>query len=163
MSHLTIVVAMDSRRGIGINNQLPWHLPADLAHFKAVTVGKAIIMGRKTFESIGRPLPKRRNIVVTRNLEWKHDGVEVAHSLQEAIALLNGESASIIGGAEIYKEALPYTDQLIITCIYSSFQCDAHFPQLDYADWKEHTRDHIDTDPRFDYAFITYRRNRRRK
>jgi dihydrofolate reductase len=85
--HITLVVAMDAQRGIGVDNQLPWHLPEDLAHFKRVTLERPIIMGRKTFDSIGRPLPKRRNIVVTRNRAWSHEGVEVAASLQEAIAL----------------------------------------------------------------------------
>src|SRR6188768_4079760 len=98
---ITLVVAMDAQRGIGVDNQLPWHLPEDLAHFKRVTLDRPIIMGRKTFDSIGRPLPKRRNIVVTRNHEWSHEGVETAASLQDAIAMLGGEPASIIGGAQI--------------------------------------------------------------
>jgi dihydrofolate reductase len=86
-AHLTIVVAMDAKNGIGVDNQLPWHLPEDLAHFKRVTLGHPIVMGRKTFDSIGRPLPGRRNIVVTRDPAWRRDGVEVAHSLEDAIAL----------------------------------------------------------------------------
>lgn len=160
MSNLTIVVAMDFHRGIGINNQLPWRLPEDLAHFKRVTLNQPIIMGRKTFESIGRPLPKRRNIVVTRNLNWRHDGVEVVHSLNEAMQLIGDEPASIVGGAEIYKEALPHTKRLIITRIYSAYNCDTFFPQLNYHDWKEVAREtHTSFEHKFDYAFITYRRS----
>src|SRR3954471_16431309 len=96
---ITLVVAMDAKRGIGVDNRLPWHLPEDLAHFKRVTLGHPIIMGRKTFDSIGRPLPGRRHIVVPRNAGWSHAGVEVAGSLQEATTLAGGEQASIIGGA----------------------------------------------------------------
>ena len=97
--HLTLVVAVDANNGIGLDNQLPWHLPADLAHFKRVTLGKPIIMGRKTFDSIGRPLPKRRNIVVTRNAGWSHEGVDSAASLDAAIALLDGEPVSPLARA----------------------------------------------------------------
>ena len=112
--HLSLVVAMDANRGIGVDNQLPWHLPEDLAHFKRVTLGHPIIMGRKTFESIGRPLPGRRNIVVTRNTGWRHDGVDVVHSLDDAVALVGNDSASIIGGAQIFAEAMHAADRLIV-------------------------------------------------
>ncbi|MGZ5780850.1 MAG: dihydrofolate reductase, partial [Burkholderiaceae bacterium] len=115
MPHLTIIVATDTQRGIGINNQLPWRLPEDLAFFKRTTSGHPIIMGRKTFDSIGRPLPNRRNIVITRNPEWKHEGVEAVTSLQAAAKLVGDTEAFIIGGAQIYVEALPLTDRLIVT------------------------------------------------
>src|SRR6476659_6646294 len=101
---LTLVVAIDAQRGIGVDNKLPWHLPEDLAHFKRVTLGPPIIMGRKTCASIGRPLPKRRNIVVTRSRDWRHAGVESAASLAEAVALVDDEPASIIGGAQVFNE-----------------------------------------------------------
>src|SRR5476649_1920887 len=107
MSTLTIIVAMDAQRGIGINNTLPWRLPEDLAHFKRLTTGHPIIMGRKTFDSIGRPLPNRRNIVITRNTDWRHDGVEAVSSVEAALALLDGQSGFIIGGADIYRQAMP--------------------------------------------------------
>src|SRR3954471_23692829 len=97
---ITLVVAMDAKRGIGVDNKLPWHLPEDLAHFKRVTLGRPIVMGRKTFDSIGRALPGRRNIVITRNAAWSHPGVETALSLDAALALLDGERASIIGGSQ---------------------------------------------------------------
>src|SRR5450830_1215245 len=98
MSKLTIIVATDAQRGIGINNTLPWKLPEDLAHFKRTTTGHPIIMGRKTFDSIGRPLPNLRNIIVTRNAQWSHDGVETVGSIDAAIALLDGAEGYVIGG-----------------------------------------------------------------
>src|SRR5471030_2564669 len=103
MTQLTIIVAMDAQHGIGINNTLPWKLAEDMAHFKRLTTGHPIIMGRKTFDSIGRPLPGRRNIVITRNAEWRHDGVEAVDTLAAAVALLTEAQAYIIGGAEIYR------------------------------------------------------------
>ena len=158
-SHLTIVVATDSRRGIGIHNKLPWHLPEDLAFFKRITSGHPIIMGRKTFESIGRPLPNRRNIVITRNPGWKHEGVETAASLAEASALTGDTETFIIGGAQIYAEALPSTQRLIVTEIGKTFDCDAFFPQVDPAVWKEISREtHHSEANGFDYAFVVYER-----
>jgi dihydrofolate reductase len=156
---LTIVVATDLNNGIGIRNTLPWHLPEDLAHFKRTTSGHAILMGRKTFESIGRPLPNRRNIVITRNTEWQHAGVETAASLQDAAALAQGAPAFIIGGAQIYAEALPLVDRLIITRINQAFDCDAFVPALDPLLWQETAReDHRSETSGLDYAFVTYER-----
>jgi dihydrofolate reductase len=159
MSKLTIIVATDAQRGIGINNTLPWKLPEDLAHFKRMTTGHPIIMGRKTFDSIGRPLPNRRNIVITRNAEWKHDGVEVVGSIESAIALLDGAEGFVIGGAEIYKQSLQLADQLIITEIAHTFDCDAFFPELDAAEWQETAREEHTSDASgLKYAFVTLRR-----
>eukprot|EP01030_Chromulinospumella_sphaerica_P019590 gene19590-19484_t len=137
MSQLTIIVATDAQRGIGINNTLPWKLPEDLAHFKRTTSGHPIIMGRKTFDSIGRPLPNRRNIVVTRNPAWQHEGVEVVTSVEQAIALLDGAEGFVIGGAEIYRQTLPVASRLIITEIAAVFDCDAFFPEPDATVWPE--------------------------
>lgn len=156
---LTLVVAVDANNGIGLDNQLPWHLPEDLAHFKRVTLGKPIVMGRKTFDSIGRPLPKRRNIVVTRNTGWSHDGVERAGSLEEAIALLAGEPASIIGGAQVFAEAMIVADAMIVTHIDRAFRCDTFFPPIDPGVWVETAREtHRAHEQGFDYAFVTYER-----
>jgi dihydrofolate reductase len=158
-ARLTIVVATDMRRGIGIDNKLPWHLPEDLAHFKRTTSGHAVIMGRKTFDSIGRPLPNRRNIVVTRNPTWKHDGVEAVASVDAAIALLGDEEAFVIGGAQIYAEALPRTSQLVVTEIGKTFDCDAFFPPISPAEWKEVAREQYHSEKNgFDYSFVTYQR-----
>lgn len=158
-SCLTIVVAIDRQRGIGINNALPWHLPEDLAHFKRTTSGHPIIMGRKTFESIGRPLPNRRNIVVTRNPEWRHEGAEAVGSLQQALALLDGAEGYIIGGAQIFTEAMPSTDRLIVTEIDQSFSCDTFFPEIDPSLWQETAREsHYSEQLACRYDFVTYQR-----
>jgi dihydrofolate reductase len=159
-ARLTLIVATDRSNGIGIDNKLPWHLPEDLAHFKRTTSGHAIIMGRKTFASIGRPLPNRRNIVITRNPEWKHDGVEAVTSVDAALALLGDEEAFVIGGAQIYAETLPRASRLVVTEIDQSFDCDAFFPPIDPALWKETAREQYHSDKNgFGYAFVTYQRH----
>lgn len=157
MATLTLVVAMDAQRGIGIDNRLPWHLPEDLAHFKRVTLGQPIIMGRKTFESIGRPLPGRRNIVVTRNPDWRHDGVETAGSLDDAIALVGDGAASIIGGAQIFAESLDVADRMIVTHIDKVYRCDTFFPEIDTARWTAAASEpqHAATGD-VDFSFVTY-------
>lgn len=158
-NNLTLVVATDSRGGIGVANTLPWRLPEDLAHFKRTTSSHTIIMGRKTFDSIGRPLPNRRNIVVTRNPAWAHDGVEAAPSLAAAIALAGDGPAFVIGGAQIYVEALPFSQRLIVTEIQAQFECDAFFPAIDPLQWKEMAREgYHSAHNGFDYAFVTYER-----
>jgi dihydrofolate reductase len=162
---LAMIAAQSQNRVIGNNNKLPWYLPEDLKYFKRVTLGKPIIMGRKTFESIGRPLPGRTNIVITRNPDWTHDGagVRVVHSLQQAIelaeslALVNGfEESLVIGGAEIYALALPQADRLYLTQVHAEVQGDAHFPPLNPAQWREMAREDfsaIEPNP-YDYSFI---------
>jgi dihydrofolate reductase len=159
MNRLTLVVAMDAQRGIGVDNKLPWHLPQDLAHFKRVTLDHPIIMGRKTFDSIGRALPRRRNIVVTRNALWQHEGVEVALSLKDAIAMVGEEPASIIGGAQIFGESMALADRMIVTEIAHTFRCDTFFPPIDPGQWVETARErhHCEANG-FDYAFVTYER-----
>ncbi|WP_343733048.1 dihydrofolate reductase [Duganella sp.] len=159
MSKLTIIVATDAKNGIGINNTLPWKLPEDLAHFKRLTTGHPIIMGRKTFDSIGRPLPNRRNIVITRNAGWQHDGVDTVGSIEAAIALLDGAEGFVIGGAEIYRQSMQLADQLIITQIAHTFDCDAFFPEIDANAWQETAREeHVSDASGLKYAFVTLRR-----
>jgi dihydrofolate reductase len=159
MAHqLTLVVAMDAQRGIGVDNKLPWHLPEDLAHFKRVTLDRPIIMGRKTFDSIGRPLPKRRNIVVTRNRDWSHEGVEVAGSLDEAVALAGDLEASIIGGAQIFNESMALADRMIVTHIDGVYRCDTFFPEIDPAQWTVTAREEHQSSEGVAYAFVTYER-----
>ncbi|MDN4060961.1 dihydrofolate reductase [Massilia sp. YIM B02769] len=161
MTRLTMVVAIDAQRGIGVNNQLPWHLPEDLAHFKRVTLGRPIIMGRKTFDSIGRPLPGRQNIVVTRNADWRHEGVDAVSSLEEAIAQVQGDEASIIGGAQIFAAALEKADRMIVTEIDHSFDCDTFFPAIDPAVWVETAREEHHSEAKgYGYAFVTYERRK---
>lgn len=157
----TIVVATDLAGGIGIHNTLPWHLPADLAHFKRLTTGHAILMGRKTFESIGRPLPNRRNIVITRDKDWQRAGVEVAHSLSVGLQLAGTDQLFVIGGAQIYAAALPLIGRLVITEIGQRFECDTHFPPIDPHQWHQVAREpHHSEEGNFDYAFVTYERIR---
>ncbi len=157
MTRLTLVVAIDAQRGIGVDNRLPWHLPEDLAHFKRTTSGHPIIMGRKTFDSIGRPLPNRRNIVVTRNPGWRHEGVDAVTSLADAVALAGGEIAFIIGGAQIFAESMAFADQVIVTEIDHAFACDTFFPALDPSAWTETAREsHHSQANGYDYAFVTY-------
>jgi len=160
MAQLTIIVATDVGGGIGIDNRMPWHLPEDMAHFRRLTSGHPVIMGRKTFESIGRPLPKRRNIVVTRNPDWSHDGVETVASLEAAVALVGADAAFIIGGAQIYAQALAaqLVEQIIVTEIAQSFNCDAFFPLPDATQWHETAREtHHSEQSGLDYAFVTKR------
>ena len=161
MAPITLVVAIDSARGIGVGNRLPWHLPEDLAHFKRVTLGRPIIMGRKTFDSIGRALPGRRNIVVTRNADWRHEGVDTALSLDAALALVGEEGASIIGGAQIFNASMDLAERMIVTEIDHRFDCDTFFPPIDPAAWQETAREtHPAQDDGYGYAFVTYERRR---
>jgi dihydrofolate reductase len=160
MTHITLVVAIDAQRGIGVDNKLPWHLPEDLAHFKRVTLGHPIIMGRKTFDSIGRPLPKRRNIVVTRNRDWRHEGVDSVASLADAIALVGDEPASIIGGAQVFTESMQIADRMIVTEIDGVYRCDTFFPEIDAATWTITAReDHRSLDG-VAFSFVTYERKK---
>jgi dihydrofolate reductase len=135
---ISIIAAMDRNALIGAGNGLPWHLPADLAHFKRLTLGKAIIMGRRTYETIGRPLPQRENIVVTRNSDFLAEGCTVVHSLLGAIdAARGGGEMMIIGGESLYAEALPLTARMYLTLIDAEFEGDTWFPSFDRGEWRE--------------------------
>ena len=161
MSRLSIIVAMAKNRTIGVNNTLPWHIPQDLKHFKALTMGHHMIMGRKTFESIGKPLPGRTTVVVTRNRELKIDGCIMSRSLQEAItACENDEEIFIVGGAEIFEQALPLTDTMYVTEIQQEVEGDVHFPVFDKKLWREVSREHHSQEiPQpLEYHFVTYQR-----
>ncbi len=158
-SLLTLIVATDRQLGIGVNNTLPWRLKEDLAFFKQTTSGHAIIMGRKTFDSIGRPLPHRRNIVVTRNPGWSQAGVERASSLDDALQLAGDGEVFVIGGAQIYVDAIRVADRLIVTEIDAVYDCDAFFPAIDPALWVEVSREpHHSPENGWDYAFVIYKR-----
>ncbi|GAB3630231.1 diacylglycerol kinase [Pandoraea terrae] len=161
MTILTLVVARAVNGVIGRDNQLPWRLPEDLAHFKRVTMGKPVVMGRKTYDSIGRPLPGRRNIVVSRNPWLKIEGCEVAGSLTDAQRLCVGaDEICLIGGAQLYAEALPCADKLIVTEIAKAFEGDAYFATPDPAVWQETAREthHSPAPNDFDFAYVTYER-----
>ena len=134
---LSIVVAMDENRLIGKDNKLPWHLPADLVYFKKITTGKSIVMGRKTYDSIGRPLPNRRNIVISRNSKTLITGCEVLSSIDEMLSITKDEDeVMIIGGASLCEQLLPQVSRLYITKIEGKFDGDVHFPEHNEADWR---------------------------
>ncbi|WP_199120479.1 dihydrofolate reductase [Pedobacter sp. ASV28] len=138
MNPISIVVAISENNAIGKDNQLLWHLPADLRHFKNITTGHTIIMGRKTYDSIGKPLPNRRNIVITRQQGLKLEGIEVVNSLAEALSLCDPtREAFIIGGAEIYKQALPLCKHIYLTTVHQTYEADAFFPELSANEWRE--------------------------
>lgn len=129
---------MDRNRLIGNNNQLPWHLPADFAHFKSVTMGKPVIMGRKTYQSIGKPLPGRENIVLTRDPDMTFAGVESVSSFEQALKLVpDADEVMVIGGSSIYEELLPRADRLYLTYVDAEFEGDAWFPEFDIDQWHE--------------------------
>ncbi|MEN7526279.1 dihydrofolate reductase [Cupriavidus sp. DL-D2] len=160
MTLLTLIVARARNGVIGRDNTLPWRLPEDLQHFKRTTLGAPIIMGRKTWDSIGRPLPGRRNIVVSRNRDLKLEGAEVVGSLEDAQRLCVGvEQVFLIGGAQLYAEALPSADRLIVTEIDADVEGDAHFPAVDRSTWLETAREtHHSEANGFEYAFVVYER-----
>lgn len=139
MSALVLVAAVARNGVIGNGNALPWHIPGELRHFRAVTVDHAVIMGRKTFDSIGKPLAQRRNIVVTRDRSWAREGCERAGSIDEAIALARATDSAprVIGGAEIYRAAMPLATELILTEIDRDYKGDARFPTVDPAEFRE--------------------------
>ena len=137
MPVLSLIAAMDNNRLIGSNNDLPWKLPADLQHFKAVTMGKPIVMGRKTWQSLGRPLPGRLNIVITRDRTFHAEGAEVVYSIDEALQLVQDkEEVMIIGGANLYHQALGRVDRLYLTRVDGAFEGDSWFPEVAEQDWE---------------------------
>ena len=155
---LSLIVARASNGVIGKDNQLPWYLPADLKHFKAITMGKPIVMGRKTFDSIGKPLPGRQNIVVTRNPDFVSSGITVVHSVEAAITAANEtEEIMIIGGTELYKLSLPLADRIYLTDIQQDFDGDAHFPSLG-SQWREVSREDHVSDDALSYSFCVFER-----
>jgi dihydrofolate reductase len=153
---LSIIVAMSSNRVIGVNNSLPWHLSEDLKHFKTLTTGHTIIMGRKTYESIGKPLPNRRNIVISRNLNAFYGGVEVVHSLEDAFSTSsNDEEVFIIGGSNIYEQSLHLVEHLYITEIKKAFEGDAFFPEIDKSLWTESARETHTSSDGLEFSFVS--------
>ena len=151
---INIIVAMSKNRVIGNNNTLIWHLPEDLKRFKALTTGNTIVMGRKTYESIGKPLPNRRSIIITRDTNYKVDGCEVVNSLEEALELSNN-NCFIIGGGEIYRQALDKADRIYLTRINKDFEGDTTFPEI--GEWYESDCQEFNNDE-FEYSFIQYDR-----
>ncbi|MEK4628840.1 type 3 dihydrofolate reductase [Solibacillus sp. FSL R7-0682] len=153
---ISLIVAHDLNRVIGYENGMPWHLPSELQYFKKMTMGKPMIMGRKTFESIGRPLPGRRNIVITRNTNYSADGIEVVGSLDEALQLVQDvPEIMIIGGAQIFEQAMAIADKLYITLINHEFNGDTYFPQ--YEEWQlTSSSEPINTDNGYTFQYCIF-------
>lgn len=159
---LSIIVAVSNNNCIGGNNGLLWKIPADLKFFKETTTGHTIVMGKKTYQSIGRPLPNRRNIVITRDTSFSQEGVEVAHSIEEALDLSKAinDEVFIIGGGEIYRQFLPYVDKLYVNHIHGDFEGDTFFPTLDQTTWKQTKANDMPAGESTEYpiTFATYER-----
>jgi len=159
---LSIIAAMDQNQLIGKQEKIPWNLPADLKYFKKTTMGVPIIMGRKTFESIGSPLPGRRNIILTRNRDFTAEGCEVVHSKKKILDefLEKNEEAFIIGGAEIYKQFLAYSDKLYLTIIEHQFSGDTYFPEIDWEKWDKisEIKGTTDSNNPYSYSYHVYQR-----
>ncbi len=150
---ITLVAAMARNRAIGKDGKMPWHLPAELAHFKKTTLGHTIIMGRRTFESIGRPLPQRQNIVVSNNPYLRIAGCRVANSLEYAAEIADSEELMIIGGGMLYRHAMPVADRMVLTLVDCEPEADTFFPSWQPSDWLETSRVSVAADERNRYGF----------
>jgi dihydrofolate reductase len=167
MMEIVLVVAVAENGVIGAGGAMPWRLKSDLARFKALTVGKPVVMGRKTFASIGRPLPGRTNIVVTRDATFRADGAVVTHSVVDAQAIATGDALrrfateiAVIGGAEIYAQCMGIADRVELTEVHAAPDGDARFPPIDLAAWQEVARERHRAGPQdsADFSYVTYRR-----
>lgn len=158
---ITIIAAVADNNALGKDNQLIWHLPSDLKRFKKVTSNHHVIMGRKTYESLGKPLPNRANIIISRNTNFKAEGCVVVNSLQAAVeAAKEDDNPYILGGAEIYQQAILFADKLDITFVHHQFEADVFFPKISTSVWKETSRENFKADEIniYDYSFVTYQR-----
>lgn len=154
---ISIIVAQSNNRVIGKDNKLPWLIPNDMRHFKEITIGNVVIMGRKTYESIGKPLPKRLNIIVTRNKEFSAEGCIVVNSLASAIKKAGTSDIYIIGGGEIYKQSISISDRLLVTQVDIDVDGDAYFPEIN-SNWKINSKIDFKSDEKnpYNYSFIEY-------
>lgn len=151
---LSLIVAVAENGVIGRDNALPWHISEDLRYFKQITGGKTVIMGRKTFQSIGRPLPNRTNIVVTRDPAFHPEGVLVARSLDDALSKAGDGEAVVIGGSSLFGEVLPRADRFYLTEIHRAYEGDVHFPAWDRSLWRETSRRQVDGDPGISFVVL---------
>ena len=158
---ITLIAAIGHNNELGKNNDLIWHLPADLKRFKQVTTGHHIIMGRKTYESIGKPLPNRTTVIITRNKDYKVEGCITTNSLEHAIEIAkNDDNAFVVGGAKIYNKAINLVDELDICEVHRTFDADVFFPKIDNNIWQEIKRETFKSDEKniYDYSFVKYKR-----
>ena len=155
--NISLIAAIDRGRVIGMDNAMPWHMPADLKHFKRITLGKPVVMGRKTFDAIGRPLPGRTNIIVTRDPDWRAEGCVVVYSVEQALqAAAGADEVMVIGGANLFEQLLPRATRIYLTEIKADFAGDSYFPVLPPGHWLERERqDHpADTGNPYPYSFV---------
>jgi dihydrofolate reductase len=159
MTTLSIIVAVANDHVIGINNTLPWHLPEDLKRFKVLTMGHHIVMGRKTYESLGRLLPGRTTVIVTRNKQYQVEGAIVVHSIQQALTVCAGDDeVFLIGGAELYQQGFEYADKLYLTKVNADFEGDAFLADLDLTQWDEIARESHLAENGLAFSYVTYQR-----
>ena len=157
MTQVVLVAARATNGVIGLRGDIPWKIPADFAHFKRVTFGHPLVLGRTTFEGIGSPLPGRQSIVVTSDPSWAHDGVLVARSVEEAVEIGTGldETVMVGGGAQVYRDALPLATEQILTEVHASPEGDTHYPEFDESQWRETGREgHLDNDPPYEIRWL---------
>lgn len=151
---ISLIVAMADNRVIGRNGQMPWHLSADLQRFKVTTMGSPIMMGRKTFDAIGRPLPGRENLIISRNADFQRPNCRVFTSIESGLDYASdSDELFVIGGATLYEALLPAADYLYLTLINRSFEGDTYFPEIDYSGWRELSREDVNDDPRVDFTY----------
>lgn len=155
---ISFIVAMDIQQAIGLGNALPWRLPADLAYFKKTTMDHTILMGRKTYESIGKPLPNRTNVILTQNKEFEAEGCIIVHSVEEAIEMAKNQEVFVIGGAEVFELFMPVVERLYITLIEHEFEADTFFPEFDVEDWVLNSSEEGIKDAKnpYEYSFLVY-------
>ncbi|MFX3635209.1 MAG: dihydrofolate reductase [Candidatus Pristimantibacillus sp.] len=159
---ITMIAAMDRNRAIGIGNKLPWRLPAEMAFFTKMTKGKTVIMGRKTFESLPKPLKDRKNVILTRQNDFYHEECEVVHSIEEALERYAADEVMVIGGADVYEQFLPYAEMLLVTQVEVKIsEADAFFPEIREEQWKRISTETYSKDERnaYDFTFQTFVRN----
>ena len=157
---ITLIAAMGKNRVIGMNGRMPWHIPAELQHFKMATMGKTIVMGRKTWQAIGRPLPGRQNIVVSRNPDFHAEGVDLATSLEDAVAMSENDEVMIIGGGQLYALALPLAKRLVLTLIDIEPEADTWFPEWSEQEWSQTSEKHYPVDENNKLAYRIIELNR---
>ncbi|WP_337101384.1 dihydrofolate reductase [Paenibacillus sp. YIM B09110] len=158
---ITLIAAMDRKRAIGIENRMPWRLKAEMAYFTANTTGKTVLMGRKTFDSIGKPLMNRKNVILTRQADYMQEGCEIVHSIEEALEKFRGDELMVMGGADIYEQFLPFADKLLLTDVEADIEgADAYFPSFDETEWQLTKGEHKQKDEHntYNFTFCTYLR-----
>ncbi|MGM0566631.1 MAG: dihydrofolate reductase [Bacteroidota bacterium] len=161
MVNISLIAAMDHKGLIGSNNDIPWYIPHDLKRFKRITSGHTVIMGRQTFESLPKPLPKRRNIVITSDRQYQKTGIEVVHSIEDAIRIADKKQENfVVGGSAIYEQFLPFANKLYLTFIKAVFEGDTYFPKVDFSNWKlvDEEAHQTDDEPPLQFVYKTYER-----